>query len=74
MARHQTAGDDLKSILDLQARQRLRTDNDSNKSFDFDFDETRTELSVTLDTPLNDEPSEIDSANSYSTTSSAAER
>ena len=47
------AGDDLKSILNLQARQRLRTDNDSNKSFDFDFDETRTELSVTLDTPLN---------------------
>ncbi len=47
------AGDDLKSILNLQARQRLRTDNDSNKSFDFDFDESRTELSVTLDTPLN---------------------
>jgi len=47
------AGDDLKSILNLQARQRLRTDNDSNKASNFDFDETRTELSVTLDTPLN---------------------
>lgn len=47
------AGDDLKSILNLQARQRLRTDNDSNKVSNFDFDETRTELSVTLDTPLN---------------------
>jgi hypothetical protein len=47
------AGDDLKSILNLQVRQRLRTENDSNKSFDFDFDESRTELSVTLDTPLN---------------------
>ena len=47
------AGDDLKSVLNLQARQRLRTDNDSNKVSNFDFDETRTELSVTLDTPLN---------------------
>ncbi len=47
------AGDDLKSVLNLQARQRLRTDNDSNKVSNFDFDESRTELSVTLDTPLN---------------------
>ena len=47
------AGDDLKSILNLQARQRLRTENDSNKVSDFDFDESRAELSVTLDTPLN---------------------
>lgn len=47
------AGDDLKSILNLQARQRLRTENDSNRPAEFDFDESRTELSVTLDTPLN---------------------
>lgn len=47
------AGDDLKSILNLQARQRLRTENDSNRISNFDFDESRTELSVTLDTPLN---------------------
>jgi HPt (histidine-containing phosphotransfer) domain-containing protein len=47
------AGDDLKSILNLQARQRLRTENDSNRPTEFDFDESRTELSITLDTPLN---------------------
>ena len=35
------AGDDLKSILNLQARQRLRTENDSNRLTEFDFDESR---------------------------------
>ena len=31
----------------------MRTENDSNRLTEFDFDESRTELSVTLDTPLN---------------------
>lgn len=46
------AADDLKSILNLSARQRLTTENDSNKT-EFDFDQSSTELAVTLDTPLN---------------------
>ena len=47
------AADDLKSILDLQARQRLITQNQTSQPFELDFDENRTELSVTIDTPLN---------------------
>lgn len=47
------ASDDLKSVLDLTARQRLSTRDESNRTTEFDFDESRTELAVTLDTPLN---------------------
>jgi hypothetical protein len=47
------AADDLKCILDLQARQRLITQNQMNRAFEVDFDESRTELAATLDTPLN---------------------
>jgi hypothetical protein len=47
------AADDLKCILDLQARQRLITQNQSSRSFEIDSDEARTELIATLDTPLN---------------------
>jgi outer membrane protein TolC len=47
------AADDLKCILDLQARQRLITQNQTSRLFEVDFDEGRTELSATLDTPLN---------------------
>lgn len=47
------AADDLRSILNLSARQRLRTENNSNRPTEFDFDESRTEVAVTLDTPLN---------------------
>ena len=46
------AADDLKSVLNLAARQRLTTENDINKT-EFDFDQSTTELAVTLDTPLN---------------------
>jgi hypothetical protein len=47
------AADDLKCILDLQARQRLISQNQVSRSFEIDFDEGRTELNATLDTPLN---------------------
>jgi hypothetical protein len=47
------AADDLKCIVDLQARQRLITQNQTSRLFEVDFDEGRTELSATLDTPLN---------------------
>jgi hypothetical protein len=47
------ASDNLKSVLDLNARQRLFTHNESNRPFEFDFEESRTELAITLDTPLN---------------------
>lgn len=47
------AADDLRSILNLSARQRLRTGNDSNRPTDFHFDSSQTEVAVTLDTPLN---------------------
>ncbi|MCA9052246.1 MAG: hypothetical protein KDA75_00340 [Planctomycetaceae bacterium] len=47
------AADDLKSILDLQARQRLFTQNQISRPFELDLDESSTELSFTLDTPLN---------------------
>jgi hypothetical protein len=47
------SADELKCILDLQARQRLITQNQTSRAFEIDFDEGRTELSATLDTPLN---------------------
>ena len=47
------AGDDLRSILDLQATQILRTQPGSDNPFDFSFDNSETRLSVALDTPLN---------------------
>ncbi len=47
------AADDLKSILDLQARQRFISQNQFSQPADFDLDESRTELSITIDTPLN---------------------
>jgi len=45
------AGDDLKSLLNLNAAQVIRTR--SNRPFGFTFDESQTRLSMTLDTPLN---------------------
>ncbi len=47
------AGDDLRSIIDLQATQVLRTNSKNNNPFDFTFDDSETRLSVALDTPLN---------------------
>lgn len=47
------AADDLKSILNLSARQRLFTENESGRPFELDFDEARTDLAITLDAPLN---------------------
>ncbi len=47
------AGDDLRSIVDLQATQILRTKTGSDNPFDFTFDNSETRLSVALDTPLN---------------------
>ncbi len=44
-------GDDLKSVLNLSAQQRIRTR--SNRPFGFTFDESQTRLALTLDTPLN---------------------
>jgi len=45
------AGDDLKSVLNLNASQAVRTE--PNRPFDFTFDESETRLSLTLDTPFN---------------------
>ena len=47
------AGDDLKSVLNLNASQSIRTR--ANRPFGFTFDESQTRLSLTLDTPLNRE-------------------
>jgi len=45
--------DDLKSILNLHASQRLKTRSGYNRPFDFTFDEGETQLEVTFDAPLN---------------------
>ena len=47
------AGDDLKSILNLNAAQLIRTRFDANQPFGFTFDDSQTRLALTLDTPLN---------------------
>ncbi|MEQ1825586.1 MAG: TolC family protein [Pirellula sp.] len=47
------AGDDLRSIVDLQASHALRTKSNANDPLDFSFDDSETRLSVALDTPLN---------------------
>lgn len=46
-------GDDLKSILNLQASQRMRTRSDMNRPFDFTFDDSDTRVAITFDAPLN---------------------
>jgi hypothetical protein len=45
------AADELRSILDLNATQVIRTER--NRPFSFTFDESRTDLSLSLDLPLN---------------------
>lgn len=47
------AADELKSVLDLNARQVIRTESGSNQPFNFTLDDSRTQLGVTFDAPLN---------------------
>jgi outer membrane protein TolC len=46
-------GDSLRSVLELRARQQIRTRDGSDRPFDFTFDESRTSLQMTLDSPFN---------------------
>jgi hypothetical protein len=47
------AGDDLRSVLNLNAAQTIRTRSGLNRPFDFTFDDSQTRLSFALDTPFN---------------------
>ncbi|MEZ6115391.1 MAG: TolC family protein [Pirellulaceae bacterium] len=47
------AGDDLRSVLNLQASQSIRTRRDVNRPFNFTFDESTTSLRLQFDAPLN---------------------
>lgn len=47
------AADDLKSILNLNASQRIRTRSNQNKPFEFSFDDSTTTAGVSLDLPFN---------------------
>lgn len=47
------AADDLRSILNLNASQRIGTDPGNTNPFDFTFDESQTALRLTFDAPLN---------------------
>lgn len=47
------AADDLRSILNLNATQRISTRNGENKPFDFTFDDSQTAIGLTLDLPFN---------------------
>lgn len=47
------AGDDLRSVLNLNATQSVRTDPNYNRGFDFTWDESTTNLRLQFDTPLN---------------------
>jgi len=47
------AADDLRSVLNLEASQRIRTRNGENRPFDFTFDDSTTTAGVTLDLPFN---------------------
>jgi hypothetical protein len=46
-------GDDLKSVLNLRASERLRTRSGYNRPFDFTFDDSDTRVLLTFDAPLN---------------------
>jgi outer membrane protein TolC len=46
-------GDDLRSVLNLNATQVVRTRSDVNRPFDFTFDDSQTRLALQFDTPLN---------------------
>jgi hypothetical protein len=47
------AGDDLKSILNLRATQRISTPPDHNRPFAFSFEDSQTSLDLTFDAPFN---------------------
>jgi len=47
------AGDDLRSVLNLEASQTVSTRADVNRVADFTFDESETRLAMRLDTPFN---------------------
>jgi len=47
------AADDLKSILNLNASQSIRTRSNDNQPFDFTFDDSTTSVGVSLDLPFN---------------------
>ena len=47
------AGDDLRSILNLNAGFEIRTDPTTNQPFNFTFDESRATLGLAFDAPLN---------------------
>jgi len=47
------AGDDLRSVLNLNATQVIRTRSGFNRPFDFTFDDSQTRLALSFDTPLN---------------------
>lgn len=47
------AGDDLKSILRINASQNIGTRADVNRPFDFTFDESNTQVQATFDAPFN---------------------
>jgi hypothetical protein len=47
------AGDDLRSILNVQASESIRTRTGSSNPFDFTFDNSTTQLSLQFDAPLN---------------------
>ena len=47
------AGDDLRSVLNLNAGFRLNSDPNTNNPFDFSLDQSRTTLGLSFDAPLN---------------------
>jgi hypothetical protein len=47
------AGDDLRSILNLNASQVIRTQSDVNQPLDFTWDDSQTRLTLSFDAPLN---------------------
>ena len=47
------AGDDLRSVFNLNASQRISTRTDVNRAFDFTWDESSTAVQLTFDAPLN---------------------
>lgn len=47
------SADELKSVLNLQATQVIRTRSDVNRPFDFTFDDSTTQLGASLDLPFN---------------------
>ena len=47
------AADELKSVINLDASQRISTDPSTNDPFNFSFDDSQTSLSLQIDAPVN---------------------